>query len=187
MKEFGKDELKEIVLDSYNLLVALPSPEWNSKSGKFEMRSRNKLRSLPEALREMADPAPAITHFVKNAAYFLPRAEKGSSTDKIFGKFLFGLLDRISTYSGKEKDPERVRQKIQYLIGYVNWAADSVCVLRTATNSNENEFKQRLRTMMNAEFTIIGAGADLENVLGKVIKWSIEVPAEQKSRQGARD
>jgi hypothetical protein len=183
MKEFSKEELKGIVLDSYALLVELPAPV--KKRDKYEIASRSKLKNLPEALREMQDPSAAVTHFVKNAAYFLPRAERGSRMDSGFDKILTGLLERVSLYSKQEKDPEQVRRKIQYLIGYLNWGADSICVLMTATDPDVNELERRLRTMLSAEFAIIGAEPDLERVKKSVMGWVLsEGPGSHTGRRG---
>jgi hypothetical protein len=177
MTEFERDELKEIVLDSYNLIVTLPEPQ-KKVGGKWEINSRNKLRTIPESLREFQDPSAAITHFVKNAAYFLPRAERGSGTDKMFNELLSKLVDTVSRYSKKSGSPEHIRQKLVYLIGYLNWGSDSICVLMTASR-DEQEFELRLKAMLAAEFSIIGADSELGKVTDAVITWAVG-PKERK-------
>lgn len=72
-------EMKDIVLGSYELLVELPPPK--KDADKYEIVSRNKLKNLPEALRENQKDADNIIHFVKYASYFLPRAERGDKSD----------------------------------------------------------------------------------------------------------
>jgi len=177
MTEFKREELKEIVLDSYNLIVTLPQPQRNWKK-EWEIKSRSKLKNLPEALREFQDPSAAITHFVKNTAYFLPRAERGSGTDRVFSELLSKLLDTVSIYSKKTGSPEHIRQKLVYLIGYLNWGSDSVCVLMNASHDDIHEFERRLKAMLAAEFSIIGADSELDKTAKAIMTWAIG-PKEQ--------
>ena len=67
--EFSSEELRELVKDSYELMLSIPGPQ------KYEIKSRSKLKTLPEALYEFEDAQSSITHFVKSAAYFLPRSD----------------------------------------------------------------------------------------------------------------
>ncbi|MBU4373709.1 MAG: hypothetical protein KJ714_04565, partial [Euryarchaeota archaeon] len=148
--EFSKDDLKEIVLSSYELLVKIPAPELKS-NGKFEIQSRSKLKNLPESLREMEDASAGITHFVKTASYFLPRAEKGGRDDIIMQPFLDLLLNKVIGIQSKEKNAERAKETIKYLLGYTNWNVDAVCTIFTASKGDNNEIKRRLQTMLGAE------------------------------------
>ncbi len=168
--EFSKDELKEITLGSYELLVKIPAPEPNNK-GEFEIKSRNKLKTLPESLREILDPSAAITHFVKTASYFLPRAEKGGKDEIVMLPFLDLLLNKVREIETTEKDPEKAREKIKYLIGYTNWNADAVCTIFTAAKGNDSEVKRRLLTMLGAELEIIGAKDNVEKIMSEILKW----------------
>jgi hypothetical protein len=177
MTEFTPEELKEIVLDSYHLVTTLPSPMENKKSGKYEIKSRSKLKNLPEALREFQDPSASITHFVKNAAYFLPRAERGSGTDEGFSNLLPALIEIVSHYTAqKEKSPEHIRQKIVYLIGYLNWGSDSICNLMSVSDGSDQVLERRMRMMVSAELSLTGAEEDLENTIGSLMAWAIGQP-----------
>lgn len=153
--EFSKEELKEIVISSYELLIRIPQPQL--KEGKYELSSRNKFKTLPEALREIPDESASITHFVKTASYFLPRAERGGKDDKAMLPFLDLLLSKVKEIGDKESDPERRIEKIKYLIGYTNWNADSVITIFNAFKNDDNEIRKRLQTMLGAELGIIGA------------------------------
>jgi hypothetical protein len=183
MMEFSKEELKGLVLDSYALLLDLPAPE--NRNNKYEMKSRSKLKNLPEALREMDDPSAAITHFVKNASYFLPRAERGKGTERGFDKILSRLLERVNEYVKQERAaPERARRKIQYLIGYLNWGADSICALMTATDPDVKEFERRLHTMLTAELAIVGGETDVDGLQKRIMAWVM--PPEASSHTARR-
>jgi hypothetical protein len=178
MTEFERGELKEIVLDSYSLLITLPFPKDNK--GKWEVSSRNKLKSLPEALREFDDPTASVTHFVKSASYSLPRAERGSRGDSGLGKLLSCLLDTVGKYSQRDKgNPEHLRHKLIYLIGYLNWGADSICVLLTESHGDDRELQRRLQSMLAAEFTIIGAESEVEKITESVFRWSTGTPIQR--------
>ncbi|OPY38407.1 MAG: hypothetical protein A4E35_00830 [Methanoregula sp. PtaU1.Bin051] len=171
MTEFQREELKEIILDSYNLILTLPSLQLNKRK-EWEIKSRSKLRTLPEALREFQDPSASITHFVKNTAYFLPRAERGSGTDKTFNELLSKLLDTVSKYSKRTDSPEHIRQKLVYLIGYLNWGSDSICVLKNVSHNDQREFERRLKAMLFAEFRIVGADSEVEKMVQAIKGWA---------------
>lgn len=168
--EFEKEELKEIVLSSYELLVKIPAPEHNNK-GEFVIKSRSKLKNLPESLREMVDASAGITHFVKTASYFLPRADKGGKDDIIMEPFLDLLLNKVIGIQSKEKDAKRARENIKYLLGYTNWNVDAVCTIFTASKGDNNEIKRRLQTMLGAELNIIGAAENTEKIVSDILKW----------------
>lgn len=167
---FSKDDLKEIVLSSYELLVKIPAPELKS-NGKFEVQSRSKLKNLPESLREIEDASAGITHFVKTASYFLPRADKGGRDDIIMQPFLELLLNKVIGIQSKEKNAERAKETIKYLLGYTNWNVDAVCTIFTASKGDNNEIKRRLQTMLGAELNIIGAAESTEKIVSEILKW----------------
>lgn len=160
--ELNSNELKELVKDSYELISSIPKPKPDRK-GKYEIASRSKLKNLPEALREFEDAQASVTHFVKSASYFLPRSDS-----KLSG-FLTVLLEKVKKIQKSENDPERVREKIRYLIGYSNWGMDAVCNIFTETEGVETE--KRIRTMIGAEFKILGADDDIANVVDQIMKW----------------
>ncbi len=169
--EFSKEELKEIAISSYELLVKIPKPEKNNSSGKFEIKSRNKLKTLPEALKENpGDPAASIIHFVKNASYFLPRAERNEKDERGMLTFLDLLLNKVKEIENKEKDTGKALEKIKYLVGYTNWNADAVCTIFTAS-TNDDEIKRRLQTMLDAELDIVGAKDQVEKIASDIMKW----------------
>lgn len=158
--ELNSNELKELVKDSYELILSIPKPRPDNK-GKYEIASRSKLKNLPEALREFEDAKASVTHFVKSASYFLPRSN--------LSNFLTVLLEKVKKIQESENDQEKVREKIRYLIGYSNWGMDAVCNIFTETKGVETE--KRIRTMIGAEFKILGADDDIANVVTQIIKW----------------
>lgn len=179
---FSKDKLKEIVISSYELLVKIPAPELKS-NGKFEIQSRSKLKNLPESLMEIEDASAGITHFVKAASYFLPRADKGGRDDIIMQPFLELLLNKVIGIQSRENDPKRARENIKYLLGYTNWNIDAVCTIFTASKGDIIEIKRRLQTMLGAELNIIGAAESTEKIVSDILKWK---QSSSESRQYGR-
>jgi len=161
--ELNSNELKELVKDSYELILSIPKPN-PDKNGKYEITSRSKLKNLPEALREFEDAQASVTHFVKSASYFLPRSDRSDLSG-----FLTVLLDKVKKIQESETDPEKVREKIRYLIGYSNWGMDAVCNIFSKTTGIETE--KRIRTMISAEFKILGADDDSANVVHQIMEW----------------
>jgi hypothetical protein len=159
-------QLEDIVLSSYELLIKLPKPKPDNE-GKYGIASRNKLKSLPEALREFTDDEDNITHFVKTAAYFLPRAESGSG--KAMMPFLELLLEKVKQIRKSEPPGEALKQ-IQRLIGYTNWNVDAVCAIFTAENSDE-QIRKRLHTMLEAELGVINAEKHTGKIVEDIINW----------------
>ncbi|PKL59044.1 MAG: hypothetical protein CVV34_00035 [Methanomicrobiales archaeon HGW-Methanomicrobiales-5] len=176
-------EMKYIVLGSYELLVELPSPKNNGD--KYEIASRNKLKNLPEALRDKQNDAENITHFVKYASYFLPRAE-GRDKPNILLPFLDLLLTKVRDIENKETDAGEVVKNIKYLIGYTNWNMDAVCTIFTASK-DDNEIKKRLQTMLGAELEIVGAKDSVEKIVSEIIKWKNSSPGQSgENRQSGQ-
>jgi hypothetical protein len=159
--EFDSDELRELVKDSYELMMSIPAP----RSPKYEIGSRSKLKNLPEALHEFEDAHSSVTHFIKSAAYFLPRS------DNELSDFLDVLLDKVKKIQASENDPEKIREKIRYLIGYSNWSMDAVCNIFKISNNDDVKTKNRLKTMISTEFKILGAEDDVDYLVTKIMQW----------------
>jgi len=159
--EFKSEELKELVLDSYDLMLSIPSP---SRRDKYEIKSRGKIKNLPEALREFEDPQSSVTHFIKSATYFLPRS------DSKLSNFLDTLLGKVQKIQATEKDPERIREKLRYLIGYNNWGMDAVCFIFKEIE-NDNEVKTRLQKMIGAEMKAVGAKENVSSIVDRIMEW----------------
>jgi len=158
--EFNKEDLKDLVLDSYELMLKIPSP----KAPIFEIQSRTKLKTLPEALREFEDAQASVVHFVKSASYFLPRSDS-SLTD-----FLDMLLIKVQKIQSSESNPELVREKIRYLIGYSNWSMDAVCNIFKKTQG-DHEVKRRLENMVGAELKVLGQESSSSKIVDDIMKW----------------
>ncbi len=177
--EFSKEELKELVLSSYELLIKIPRPEVNNY-GKFEIKSRGKLKTLPDALKENSeDHAASIVHFIKSASYFIPRAEKSDRDEVAMFPFLDLLLSKVRDIENKEQNLEKVKEKIKYLVGYTNWNVDTVCTIFTASKTDE-ETKRRLQTMLGAELDIVDAKNHVEKIVSDIMKWKQIPNGEQK-------
>jgi hypothetical protein len=164
--ELNKNELKEILLDSYELILKIPSPE-KTKEGKYEIPSRSKLKNLPEALREFEDPEAAVMHFVKSSSYFLPRANTKTEN---FTNYLKRMLEDVQKIQKKEKDPEKVREKIKYLIGYSNWGMDAVCNIFNL-KITDDEIRNRLKSMIGAELKVLGNSEEVDKIVNDLMKW----------------
>ena len=160
---FERNELKELVLDAYDLMLSIPKP--TKKGRSFEIKSRSKLKNLPEALREFEDPQESVTHFIKSASYFLPR-----STDGNLSTFLNVMLEKVQKIQENEKDPEKIRIKIRYLIGYSNWGMDAVCHI-FSEGKTENERKSRIQNMIGAEMKALDAEDNTTKLVEKILNW----------------
>lgn len=160
LDEFNKDELKKLVLDSYQLMLKIPKP----RPPNFEIKSRSKLKNLSEALREFEDPSVAVTHFVKSASYFLPRSDS-NLTD-----FLDMLLIKVQEIQSSETNPKKIQKKIGYLIGYSNWSMDAVCHIFKNIRKDE-EVKQRLQAMVGAELKVLDAEDEASKIVQEIMQW----------------
>lgn len=114
-----KEELKDILLDSYDLILdgfaeevkydnmSRTDTPWvlvkksGAEGSKYGIENRTKIISLIEGLRQFDDPGMAVLHFVKYAEYFLPRSD--------FYKTLDALLTMVNR--AKEREEVRIRQK----------------------------------------------------------------------------
>ncbi len=166
--QMNAEELREIVIKSYKLTVLMPKP--SKKEGKYAIESRSKFKSLPEALRQMEDASASITHFVKSAAYFLPRKDAGTRPDQML-PFMDRLLEYVNELNGSGVDAEKVREKLQYLIGYANWNADAICAVLTANGGDKAKSEGTIRNMLEAELKVVGAGDEVEKVFELVKGW----------------
>lgn len=203
-----KEELKDILLDSYDLILdgfaeerkydnkSKTNTQWvlvkkSSAEGiKYEIENRTKIISLIEGLRQFDDPGMAVLHFVKYAEYFLPRSD--------FYKTLDVLLTMVNRAKEREevrirqrakgigkKDPAkyekieamrkeslpRIREQIQYLIGYTCWSMDALCEIFTECNKSGKEVEEHVRRMIKIEFEIIGAPDDVDKTVEKIMDW----------------
>ncbi len=157
--EFEKSELRELVIDSYNLMLSI-----KGLNKKYEIQSRSKLKNLPEALREFEDPTASVVHFVKSAAYFLPRS------DAKLNAYLDKLLEIVQKIQNSDGNPERIKEKIRYLIGYSNWSMDSVLFICKNGNSDV-DIEKRLKNMIGSELQIVGAQDDTDMLVKRIMDW----------------
>jgi len=158
--EFSSDELKDLVLDSYELMLKIPNP----RPPSFEIKSRSKLKNLSEALREFEDASASVTHFVKSASYFLPRS------DSELTGFLDMLLIKVQKIQSSELNSENVQKKIGYLIGYSNWSMDAICHIFKIVREDD-EVEKRLQTMVGAELKILGAEDKASGIVHNIMQW----------------
>lgn len=179
------NEYKNLVIWSYELTVKMPNPKKDGQ--KYGIESRSKFKSLPEALRHLDDPSASITHFVKNAAYFLPRKEGRLNPEKIM-PFLEKLIERVTNLNDGSKDPEVVREELKCLIGYANWNADAICAILTATEGDVSRAKDMIRKMLQAELSVIDAQDKMESIYSQLERWAFEGPdskgSDQRGHQG---
>lgn len=161
-------EMQDILRRAYDLMTALPSPV--KRNEKYEIESRSKLKGLLEPLREMEEPGAAIAHFVKSAAYFIPRQENQRNIGAMMG-FLDLLFADVKAVCGPSEPGEAEIEKIQYLVGYMNWTCDAVCGIMTETENDPASLRKRISSMIEAEFAVVGRGSAAADVTGKVLNW----------------
>lgn len=157
--DFQKDELKELVLSSYDLMLSIQDMDRN-----YVIQSRTKLKNLPEALREFDDASSSVIHFVKSASYFLPRS------DAKMNAYLTKLLESVKRIQDNENDPERVKEMIRYLIGYSNWSMDAVCNI-FKKSEDDGEIRNRLKTMVGAELKMLDGEEHVDEIVSRIMKW----------------
>ena len=163
--------LKDVLLDSWDIVVAGVAKEWKQmlklekkdNRREWKLDSRTKLKSLDEGLQQFEDAENAVLHFVKHAEYYLPRSD--------FNKTLELLLDKISKIRERNKDAAQIKKQIQYLVGYVSWSLDSFVNILNLSKS-DNELEERVRNMINLEFSIAGAEeAKKDVVVNGLMGW----------------
>ena len=203
-----KEELKDILLDSYDLILdgfaeerkydnkSKTNTHWvlvkkSSAEGiKYEIENRTKIISLIEGLRQFDDPGMAVLHFVKYAEYFLPRSDFYKTLDVLLtvvnrAKEREEMRIRRKARGLDKKDPAkyekikamekesppRIREQIQYLIGYTCWSMDALCEIFTECNKSGNEVEDHVKRMIKIEFEIIGATDDVDKTVEKIMNW----------------
>jgi hypothetical protein len=163
--------LKDVLLDSWDIVVAGVAKEWKQmlkperkdNRREWKLDSRTKLKSLDEGLQQFEDEEDAVLHFVKHAEYYLPRSD--------FNKTLEILLEKISKIRERSKDAADMKKQIQYLVGYVSWSLDSFVNILNLSKS-DNEIEERVRNMINLEFSIAGAEeAKKDVVVNGLMGW----------------
>jgi len=172
MQDLTADELKVLISDSYALILKLKLERKDFPSQQYSVSSRNKIKNLAEALREMDEPGAAIPHFIKNAAYSLPRAERGGHDNK-FLPFLDLLIQTVNRISQTEPVLERRRKKIQYLIGYINWGAESLCTI-FAANETRTEAQRQVSDMIKAEYSVLStapSNQETQRLVDNLMTW----------------
>ncbi|MCK4613485.1 MAG: hypothetical protein KAU14_01680 [Thermoplasmata archaeon] len=165
MKELTmeKEELKWIVPRAYDFFVGkVKMKEPRNGKGKYEIEARSKIKSLVEALRQFDDPEESVLHFVKYAEYFLPRSQMNATLNE--------LLKAVSEIQKREKDYERVQRQIRYLVGYAAWSMDALVNVFNDSHG-ENEVRERVRRMLDTEFSIVGAPEKVEEYTEQIMKW----------------
>ncbi|MDD1724400.1 MAG: hypothetical protein LUQ07_04655 [Methanospirillum sp.] len=173
------NELKQLVLWSYELTALMPAPRMERE--KYTIDSRNKFKSLPEALRQMEDASASVTHFVKSAAYFLTRKE-GKGNPQQMMAFTEMLLERVKQLNDGSHEPGWVREQLKYLIGYANWNADAVCAILTASAGDRERGMELIRKMLEAELQVIGATDQVQQVYDLLKGWTKRDGSHQERR-----
>jgi len=130
------------------------------KDKKWGLESKTKLKSLIEGLRQFEDPNNSILHFIKFAEYSLPRSH--------LDKTLIELLNAVKELREDESDPELLKKKLHYLLGYINWSIETFL---NVLNSDEKNVKENLRTILMTEGAIIDYEEGIEEKVKELIEW----------------
>jgi hypothetical protein len=83
------------------------------------------------------------------------------------------MLENIQKIQANEKDPEKIREKIKYLIGYSNWGMDAVCNIFNLEGINDVEIKNRLKNMIGAELKVLGSSEEVDKIVNDLMKWKV--------------
>ena len=175
---YDKDALKDAVLKSWDIILEGLAKEKNSlkfEKNEWKIESRSKLKSLSLVIREKEDPSDAVLHLVKYAEYMLPR----SNLTATLTKFLTVIEELRGKYGN---NPEKLREVVAYVIGYMLWSVDSVCNIFTIAEKNlENE----LKNMIGLEMSLIGAEPKTtDEFVSKLMDWNNKV--KENKRGGDR-
>lgn len=170
--------LKDVLLDSWDIVVEGVAKERKpmlerDKKQTWEIKNRTKLKSLNEGLQQFEDAEEAVLHFVKHAEYYLPRSD--------FHYTLERLLEKVAAIRKRSADAAGMKKQLHYLVGYVAWSLDSfVNILNLCTTREEAE--KRVKTMIDTEFALAGAGDDeaKKRIIGGLMEWKRE--AEKRRR-----
>ena len=174
------------------VLVKKSTKEGGREYSKYEIENRTKIKSLIEGIRQFDDPEMAVLHFVKYAEYFLPRSDFYKTLDTLL-IMVNRAKDREEARIGRKakeiskKDPDkykkieairrketptRIREQIQYLIGYTCWSMDALCEIFTECDKSGKDVEEHIRRMIKIEFGIIGApDDDVDKTVEKIMNW----------------
>jgi len=174
--------VKDVLKDSYDLLIEgiINDAKW--KKGKYEIESRTKLKSLMEALRQHDTPEDNILHFIKYSEYFLPRSG--------FNKTLNLLLNKISNIEKRNKDKKNALNEIKHTVGYTLWTADGLCNIFTETSKEgDGKVKEHVKKMIDTEFEIAELKDDNKKskIVDAIIKWYDEANKFYESKRGDKN
>lgn len=82
------------------------------------------------------------------------------------------MLKKVQKVQASENDPEKVREKIKYLIGYSNWGMDAVCNIFKDGN-NDTEVRSRLQNMISAELKVLESTEERDKIVNDLMKWKM--------------
>jgi hypothetical protein len=85
------------------------------------------------------------------------------------------LLSKVQKIQREESDPEKIRERIRYLIGYSNWSMDAVCNI-FGMSASDQQVRERVHTMVNAELGLIDREKDVDIIVDKIMKWKSNNP-----------
>ena len=162
--------IKDILLDSWDVVIEgmakekkqmLQMPKGDNKKWKIE--SRTKIKSLNEGLQQFEDADSAVLHFVKFAEYYLSRSD--------LNKTLYMILKKISEIRQSGVSLEEMRERIQYLIGYTSWSLDGFVNILNISGNDRDEIQENLKTMIQTELSIAGAGDKTDGIVSDLMGW----------------
>ena len=157
----SKEDLRNVLLDSYDLVVRAP---WEKK---YKVKSRTKMKSMITGLRQFDEPDTAVLHFVKFAEYFLLRSNLHQMLDV--------LLEKVNEIQHSTERSDDVRERIQYLIGYACWSMDALCEIFKECDKSGKNVEEHVRRMIETELGLIcasdGVDAAVEDTVKKIMKW----------------
>ena len=179
-KKMGEEGwLKDVLLDSWDIVVAGVAKERKlmlEKGKKWEIKNRTKIKSLKEGLQQFESADDSVLHFVKHAEYYLPRSDFNCTLDILLEK-VAGIRVRVHE---KGKDAKEMKKRIQYLVGYVAWSLDGFENILNLSKSDE-EVEERVRNMVNVEFSIVGAGEEKKKeIIEGLMKWKSDAEKSQR-------
>ena len=181
---------KRLKKDAPWVLIKKPKKEGGKEYDKYEIENRTKIKSMIEGLRQFDDPDMAVLHFVKYAEYFLPRSDFYKTLDVLLtmvnkAKQRGEAWIRHKTNGIDENDPAkhdkteyiikegscRIREQIQYLIGYTCWSMDALCEIFTECDKSGKDVEEHVRKMVETEFNVIGASDRVGATVKKIMNW----------------
>lgn len=163
-----KGWIKDILLDSWDVVVDGVAADKQmlqkskGKSKKWKIESRTKIKSLNGGLQQFEDDESAVLHFVKYAEYYLPRSE--------LNKTLYIILKKVSKIRKSGVSPEKMKEQIQYLVGYTSWSLDGFVNILNVSE-NDDEIKRNLEMMVGTELSIAGVEGKTDRIVNGLMKW----------------